>query len=176
MMALISRSVRHHGQKGCCLLCGFARRNKKRGSHYYPALQQPNGHEDHQTSSHPDVNINNLPIPSPCEYKKDLFYVVASGNDTKCKQRRFEMGIRKLSIFDGIPRILALPTCFAGDTMHQPLINISVLFLNLWCVQPDTHDQDRFSEWLWGVFVGDVWVAHGEAITRAARYLPTSFG
>ena len=33
-MAELSGSVGHHGRKGCRLLCGFAGRNKKQGSHY----------------------------------------------------------------------------------------------------------------------------------------------
>ena len=80
-------------------------------------LEKSCSDKDHRTSSHPDVNINNLPVPSHCEYKKDLFYVITSGTDAERKRRRFQTGIGKPSIFDGIPRILVLPTCFAGDTM-----------------------------------------------------------
>lgn len=77
-MAQLSGSVGHHGQKGCRLLCGFIGRNKTHGSHYYPALLRPNGFENHRTSSHPDININTLPIPDTGSYKTDLFHVISS--------------------------------------------------------------------------------------------------
>ena len=46
-MAHLSRSVGHHGRKGCRLLCGFFGRNKTHGAHYYPALLRPTGFENH---------------------------------------------------------------------------------------------------------------------------------
>jgi hypothetical protein len=79
-MGSLSGSVGHHGRKGCRMLCGFVGRNKDHGSHYYPALLRPDGFENHRTSSHPDVEPNELPTPDPEEYKRDLFSVVASSN------------------------------------------------------------------------------------------------
>ena len=64
-MAQLSGSVSHHGRKGCRLLCGLIGQNKARQGHYYPALLRPTGFENHRTSSHPDVDINTLPIPTP---------------------------------------------------------------------------------------------------------------
>ena len=175
-MALLSGSVGHHGQKGCRLLCGFAGRNKTQGAHYYPALLRPTGFENHRTSSHLDVDIRALPTPDPDEYRSDLFYVISSQSENDFKRRRYNTGIGKPSIFDGIPRILPLPTCFAGDLMHQPLINLAALLLDLWCARPDARGYDNSSVWPWAVLTGDVWKEHGRVVARAAKYLPTSFG
>ena len=175
-MAELTGSVGHHGLKGCRLLCGFAGRNKKHGSHYYPALLRPHGFETHRTSSHPDVDINTLPDPDPDQYRRDVHHIVASRNKTEHGRRRLHTGISKPTIFDGLPRILDLPTCFPGDLMHQPIINIAALLLDLWCARSDARDADRSSPWPWAVLTGDVWVEHGRVVAEAARYLPTSFG
>ena len=175
-MAQLSGSVGHHGRKGCRLLCGLIGRNKTHGSHYYPALLRPNGFENHRTSSHPDVDINVLPIPTSQGYRSDLFHVIASRNDNNYKRRRLHTGIGKPSIFDGIPQILPLPTCFAGDLMHQPLLNLATLFIDLWCARPDARSWDRTSVWPWAVLTGDVWENHGKVVAGIAKYLPTSFG
>jgi hypothetical protein len=174
-MEMLSGSVGHHGRKGCRLLCGFIGRNKVRGPHYYPALLRPDGFEEHRTSSHPDVRLDQLPVPNANDYRQDLFYVIAATSKTNYEDRRFETGIGKASIFTRIPRILPLPTCFGGDIMHQPLINLCGLLLDLWCVRPAAREKDSESDWPWGVLVGDVWVAHGKAVDRAAKYWPTSF-
>jgi hypothetical protein len=175
-MGQLSGSVGHHGRKGCRLLCGFVGRNKAQGSHYYPALLRPDGFEGHRTSSHPDIDIYALPTPNPEEYKIDLFHVVSSCSRREYERRRFDTGIGKPSMFAGIPRILTLPTCFAGDIMHQPLINLTALLLDLWCARPGARDYDRTTVWPWAVLTGDVWVQHGEAVAQASKHLPTSFG
>ena len=175
-MAYLSGSVGHHGRKGCRLLCGLIGRNKLQGAHYYPALLRPVGFETHRTSSHPDIDINNLPVPDPIEYRRDLFHVIGSRTNAEFRNRRFNTGIAKPSIFDGLSRILPLPTCFPGDLMHQPLINLAALLLDLWCSRPAARDHDRHSVWPWAVLVGDVWKTHGEAVGHAAKYLPSSFG
>ena len=175
-MTQVSGSVGHHGRKGCRLLCGFVGRNKIRGPHYYPALLRPNGFENHRTSSHQDVDVNTLPIPDPIKYKQDLFSVINSLTNGEYEKRRLETGIGKPSIFTRIPRILPLPTCFGGDLMHQPLINLSALLLDLWCARPDARDFDRNSVWPWAVLVRDIWIQHGKKVADATKFLPTSFG
>ena len=175
-MGQLSGSVGHHGRKGCRLLCGLIGRNKAQGSHYYPALLRPNGFEQHRSSSHPDIDIHSLPTPNPEEYRRDLFHVISSHGRREYERRRFNTGIGKPSIFAGIPRILPLPTCFAGDIMHQPLINLTALLLDLWCARPAARDYDRTTDWPWAVLTGDVWVQHGQAVSQASKYLPTSFG
>lgn len=175
-MGDVSGSVGHHGHKGCRLLCGFIGRNKIRGPHYYPALLRPDGFERHRTSRHPDVDVNELPIPDPVKYNRDLIEVITSPNQTQYEKRRFDTGIGKPSIFARLPRILPPPTCFGGDLMHQPLINLTTLLLDLWCARPDARAFDSASDWPWAVLVGDVWVRHGKSVANAARFLPTSFG
>jgi hypothetical protein len=175
-MAELSGSVGHHGRKGCRLLCGLVGRNKVRGSHYYPVLLRPSGFENHRTSSHPDIDVTNLPNPDPAQYRNDLYEVVSSRHKTEHARRRFNTGIAKPSIFDGIPRTLKLPTCFAGDLMHQPVINMATLLFDLWCERPDLRTHDASSSWPWAVLTGVVWENHGRVVARAAKYLPTSFG
>ena len=175
-MAELSGSVGHHGRKGCRLLCSFIGRNKVRGSHYYPALLRPDGFENHRTSSYADIKVTDLPSADPARYRRDLYDVVSSRNDTEHSRRRFNAGIGKPSIFDGIPRTLKLPTCFAGDLMHQPVINLAALLFDLWCKRPGARDHDNDSFWPWAVLTGNNWVNHGKVVARAARYLPTSFG
>ena len=75
-----------------------------------------------------------------------------------------------------MPRILPLPLCFPGDLMHQPLINLAALLLDLWRAWPGARDFDRFSHWPWAVLTGDVWVNHGRLVSVIATHLPTSFG
>jgi hypothetical protein len=174
-MGHLTGSVGHHGRCGCRLLCGFAGRNKEQGSHYYPALLRPTGFEDHRTSSHRDVDINTLPSPDPAKYRRDLFHVIASSSQAEYLRRRFDTGIGKPSIFSGIPRTLPLPTCFPGDLMHQPLINLAALFLDLWCARAGAREFDR-SPWPWAVLTGNVWKAHGRVVSDATKFLPTSFG
>ena len=60
--------------------------------------------------------------------------------------------------------------------MHQPLINLTALLLDLWCARPGTRDFDRTTVWPWAVLRGDVWMRHGQSVAQAAKYLPTSFG
>ena len=175
-MAELSGSVGHHGRKGCRLLCGLVGRNKVRGSHYYPALLRPFHFETHRTSSHPDIDVTTLPNADPTQYRRDLYHVMTSRTDTERSRRRFNAGISKPSIFDGIPRILRLPTCFAGDLMHQPVINMASLLFDLWCARPGLRSHDSSSYWPWAVLTGDVWDEHGRVVARAATHLPTSFG
>ena len=175
-MADLSGSVGHHGRKGCRLLCGFIGRNKVRGAHYYPVLLRPSGFETHRTSSHPDIDIASLPDANPAQYRRDLYEVVTSQHSTEHSRRRFNTGIAKPSIFDGIRRTLRLPTCFAGDLMHQPVINLAALLFDLWCARPGLRAYDHSSSWPWAVLTDDVWDDHGRVVAHAARYLPTSFG
>jgi hypothetical protein len=103
VMAHVSGSVGHHGRKGCRLLCGFPGRNKVQGSHYYPALLRSISFDDHQTSSHSDVDINTLPIPNKEAYRADLSFVVASQNRTAYEKCCLNTSIGKPSIIMKIP-------------------------------------------------------------------------
>ena len=179
-MAQLTGSVGHHGRKGCRILCELPGRNKPSGSHYYPALLRPlNSNEE--GSNHPDFDINNLPPVDTRAYRINLNHVLSSPNQTEYQKRRLDTGIRKASIFDGLTCILNLPTCFPGDVMHQPIINLTELMFELWrgqgnCRSGDTFvDEDGKNDWPWAVLTGDVWKAHGKAVANAASYFPQSF-
>jgi hypothetical protein len=175
-MTEVSGSVGHHGRRGCRLFCGLKGRNKVRGPQYYPALLRPIGYENHRTSYHPDITLDKLPFPDPKIYNAALHHVIASQTQPIYEKRRFKTGIVKPSVFTRIPRILSLPTCFGGDIMHQPLINMATLLFDLWCERPAARSYDPHGDWPWAVLTGATWVRHGKVVADAARYLPTSFG
>ena len=173
-MAELSGSVGHHGRRGCRLLCELVGRNKPRGAHYYPALLRPLG--THESScNHPDFDIANLPPVDPSRYREDLTSVITSQNNAQYQQRRLRTGIRKASIFESLPRILPPPTCFPGDIMHQPVINLTALMFDLWCDREGCRKGDRGSAWAWAVLKGDVWATHGKAVANSATCFPRSF-
>ena len=60
--------------------------------------------------------------------------------------------------------------------MHQPLINLAWLHIDLWGTRPDARDYNRASHWPWVVLVGETWIPHSKAVTDTAKYMPTSFG
>jgi hypothetical protein len=173
-MAELSGSVGHHGKKGCRLLCELVGRNKPGGPHYYPALLQPLGRTN-PSCNHPDVDITKLPKVDLTKYRENLKYVLQSPNENTYKKRRLETGIRKASLFDGLTRILDLPTCFPGDIMHQPVINLTALMFDLWCDREACRKGDANGDWSWAVLKGDVWEKHGKAVADAASYFPRSF-
>ena len=173
--AQVSGAVGHHGKKGCRVFCGLAGRNKPGGPHYYPVLLRPLDSDD-TSPNHPDIDINNLPDADPSIYQEELKYVMSSSTEAEYRRRRLETGIRKMSIFGGIPRILRLPTCFPGDIMHQPVINLTALMFELWRENGNCRDGDGSGGiWDWAVLKGDVWKAHGGAVAAAASYFPRSF-
>ena len=174
-MAELSGSVGHHGRKGCRIFCGLFGRNKPGGSHYYPALLRPLD-SDHPGSNHPDFDINYLPGVNTTTYRNDLDDVLSSPSEAEYRKRRLETGIRKASIFDGMFRILEPPTCFPGDIMHQPVINLTALMFDLWCEREGCRKGDTSpGVWDWAVLKGNVWKTHGQAVANAASYLPRSF-
>ena len=174
-MAKLTRSVGHHGRRGCRLLCGMEGRNKKGGSHFYPAMLRPEDCDDNPSADHPDYDVNDLPPVNTESYRWNLNYVLASPTITEFKTRHLQTGITKPSIFDGLPRILKLPTCFPGDLMHQPMLNLPDLLVDLWCQRRDLRKHDKDSDWPWAVLTGDTWVEHGMAVAEAGRFLPRSF-
>ena len=173
-MADVSGSVGHHGRIGCRLLCGLAGRNKPNGSHYYPVLLQPHG-EHRSSCNHPDLDIADLPHANPFKYREELNYVLTSQTNAQYRERRLETGIRKPSIFDSLSRILLPPTCFPGDIMHQPVINLTALMFDLWCDRAECRRGDPQGDWDWAVLKGDIWTTHGRAVANAASCFPRSF-
>lgn len=173
-MAELSGSVGHHGKKGCRIFCTLFGRNKPGGPHYYPVLLRPND-SNVNGSNHPSFDINNLPPVDSAKYRDDLNNVLASPTEAEYRRRRLDTGIRKASIFDGVPRILEPPTCFPGDIMHQPVINLTALMYELWGERDSCKKGDTTGEaWDWAVLKGDTWKAHGQAVAGAASYFPRS--
>ena len=172
-MAELSGSVGHHGRRGCRLLCELSGRNKPGGPHYYPALLQPLGEDLPPT--HPDIDISCLPRVDPLKYRRNLKNVLTSQTNAKYEKRRLKTGIRKASLFDCLSLSLPPPTCFPGDIMHQPVINLTTLMFDLWCDRKDCRKADPRGVWDWAVLKGDVWKAHGKVVADAAKYFPRSF-
>lgn len=173
--AEVSGSVGHQGKRGCRIFCGLFGRNKPGGPHYYPVLLKPSD-SNATGSNHPDIDINDLPGVDTSSYREDLNQVLRSRTDAEYQRRRLDSGIRKASLFGAIPRILRLPTCFPGDIMHQPLINLTALMFELWCEKGNCRKGDSSPfVWDWAVLKGNVWKAHGEAVAAAAPYFPRSF-
>ena len=172
-MAELSASVGHHGKRGCRLLCRFSGRNKVGGSHYYPALLCPRDF-DNPASDHPDVDVHSITTVDAVKYREDLNSVLRSSTNTEYTEQRLETGLRKASIFQGVHRILELPTCFPGDIMHQPVINLTALMFDLWCDRAACRKGVR-GTWDWAVLKGDVWKAHGQEVADAAPWFPRSF-
>ena len=173
-MAELSGSVGHHGRRGCRLLCEFIGRNKPHGSHYYPALLKPLGVND-SSCNHDDYKITELPSVDPLKYREDLAMVISSQNNAQYQQRRLQTGIRKATIFECLPRILVPPTCFPGDIMHQPVINLTALMFDLWLDREGCRKGDQGGTWKWAVLKGNVWTTHGKAVAKAAVFFPRSF-
>lgn len=172
-MAELSGSVGHHGKKGCRLLCGFSGRNKPGGAHYYPALLRPID-SDTPGSNHPDIDIHDINLVDTDEYQRDLNLVLTSSMNAEYNKRWLETGIQKASIFDGLRHILELPTCFPGDIMHQPVINLMALMFDLWCDREGC-GKDLQGTCDWAVLKGNVWKAHGKAVADVAPWFPHSF-
>lgn len=172
-MAELTASVGHSGRRGCRLLCEFAGRNKPSGSHYYPALLRPSD-SDHPGSNHSDIDVQNIVMVDTTKYRQELNHVLRSSTNAEYNKRRLETGLRKASIFDGLPRILELPTCFPGDIMHQPVINLTALMFDLWCDRDDCRKGVQ-GAWEWAVLKGAVWKAHGKEVEATASWFPRSF-
>ena len=174
-MADVNGSVGPGGRKGCRLLCDFMGRNKPAGSHYYPALLRPLDSYN-ESCDHPDQTIDDIPDPNPASYRRNLNYVLESETNAEYERRRLATGITKAPIFDGLPRILKLPTCFPGNLMHQPVINVPALFFELWHNRGNCREGASARDiWEWAVLRGNVWRTHGRAVADAGRYLPRSF-
>lgn len=73
---------------------------------------------------------------------------------------------------------ILMPSVFAPDIMHLTVLNDPDLLLKLFTGKLDICEPDRRETWDWAVFYWKpaLWKAHGETVTRAVPYLPSSFG
>jgi hypothetical protein len=58
--------------------------------------------------------------------------------------------------------------------MHQLVINLMALMLDLWCDCNTCQKGDPKGKWDWAGLKGDIWMPHGEALANAALYFPHS--
>jgi hypothetical protein len=77
--------------------------------------------------------------------------------------------------FEFLPRILEPPTCFPGDIMHQPVINLTGLMFDLWCNRESCWKGDLNGIWEWAVLKGNVWTTHEKAVVDTVSCFPRSF-
>ena len=176
-IADVSGSAGHHARRGCRLMCELPGRHKPGTGHYYPALLKP-ADCNHPGCSHNDIDINTISSPDDKKYQANLRLLLSSANSDQHAQRRRETGISKPSIFQGLgTRILALPGCFPGDLMHQPVINLCDLLISLWRGQMKVYGSDKKETWDWAVLMDSGrWKEHGKEVARASPFFPSSFG
>ena len=111
------------------LLCRLFGCNKPGGPHYYLALLQPL-----------DSNAKGITLTLISTTFLQLIWINIEEilNEAKYWRQRLDTGIRKASIFNGLPHILELLTCFPRDIMHQPVI---------------TGDKDPYTQWAHGEYI-----------------------
>jgi hypothetical protein len=183
-MAAASGSVGHFGRCGCCHLCPMPGRHQEGGTHYYAARLLPDNFNV-ANSAHPDIDITEILdgfnfATAEQRYNDNLKLVMSSRTRAEYEERRLKTGIAKPSIFSGLPsnRRFAIPTCFGGDIMHLPCLNIPDLFLSLWLgkFKLPRNAVDNPTTWPWAVFKDTrLWVEFGEAVAACGSYLPGSF-
>ena len=139
---------------------------------YYPAMLKPNGSVP-SGSSHPDVDINLITVPSPDEYNERLRLVLSSTSTNEYMQNHRETGICKPSIVSTLPKSIPVPKCFPADTMHLFALNISQLLISLWRGSINHAQDNDPTTWPFAVLHNNaVWQAHGASVVRAGLYLP----
>jgi hypothetical protein len=73
---------------------------------------------------------------------------------------------------------IPVPNIFALNIMHLTVINNPDLLLKLFTGKLNVCAPDSKETWDWAVFYWKpaLWNVHGETVTRAVPYLPSSFG
>lgn len=181
-MAEITHWVGHHGRYSCRIFCGLPGRHKAGAPHYYISLLKPDNYSV-RGSSHPDIDITNLPSGSNEEYLRLLTNVIQSHGPTQFTRRRCDNGLSSATIFLGLDLALPIPLCFTGDIMHLEGLNIPQFLIGLWrggqgsgslsvnCATTDSRD-----DWDWAVLADSgVWDAHGSEVADSTEYLPGCF-
>jgi hypothetical protein len=182
-MAALSGSVGHFGRYGCRYFCPMPGRHQDGAMHYYPAHLCPDNFLV-ANSSHADIHItqilDNFTSKTSTErYHSGLQQLIRARTRREYESIRLETGIAKPSIISGLPQAhrFPVPTCFPGDIMHLPCLNITDLFLSLWrgTFKLSKNASDDPDLWLWAVLKGDVWKEHGAMLAECRPYLPGSF-
>ncbi|KAG5220983.1 Amidohydrolase family protein [Salix suchowensis] len=181
-MVEITHWVGHHGRYSCRIFCGLPGRHKAGAPHYYISLLKPDNYNV-PGSSHPDIDITNLPSGSNEEYLRLLMNVIQSHGPTQFMRRRCDNGLSSATIFLGLNLALPIPLCFTGDIMHLEGLNIPQFMIGLWrggqgggslSVICATTDSRR--DWDWAVLADSVvWDVHGSEVADSTEYLPGCF-
>ena len=171
-MAALNGWVGHHGRNGCQILCSMPSCHKPDAGTYYPAMLKPHGSLP-SGSSHPDIDINSISIPSLDEYNNRLQHVLSSTFTCEYEHCHRETGICKPSIISALPKTIPVPKCFPADTMHLFGLNLGQLLVALWHGSIDHTQDDNLTTWLFAVLQDDlVWQAHGASVADAGLYFP----
>ena len=171
-MAELNGWVGHHGRNGCRVLCPMPGRHKPGAGTYYPVMLKPHGPLP-SGSTHPDIDINSIAIPSLDDYAERLQHVLCSKSTREYERRRRETGICKPSIVSALPRSIPVPKCFPADTMHLFGLNISQLLVGLWRGSIEHTQDDHPTTWQFAVLHDNaVWQSHGASVAGASLYLP----
>lgn len=175
-MTYLNGLVGHQSAFSCRLYCPIKGRHKPGTNHYYPALLCPNNYSV-QGCDHNDVDPYHILLMSVDEYTQNLAYVIASPNDTQYKTCHKETAISKPSIFSGLPGncMLGIPGCFPADLMNLVSLNLTDLFLSLWCGTLECEGPDSRATGDWSVLQGEIWKAHGKQVADVTPYLPGLF-
>ena len=170
-MAALNGWVGHHGRNGCQILCSMPSHHKPGAGTYYPAMLKPHGSLS-SGSSHPDIDINLISIPSLDEYNERLQHILSSISTHKYEHHHRETGICKPSIISALPKTIPVPKCFPANTMHLFGLNLGQLLVALWHGSIDHTQDDDPTTWLFTVLQNDlVWQAHGASVADAGLYL-----
>ncbi|KAH9165645.1 hypothetical protein EDB89DRAFT_1858108 [Lactarius sanguifluus] len=179
---LMSGMVGHRGKHRCRLYCQMPGQHCMGDSHYYPVMNLVDDPEyDVAWCCHPDVTVADLHefrSDLPWKYKKNLEYLLAACNMTEYGCRRLEVGLCKQTLFSGLPsQPLLVPSIFTMDIMHLSVLNDPDLFIKLFTGKLNCYAPDDRSSWDWAVFYRNqaLWTGHGETVTRAVPYMPSSF-
>jgi hypothetical protein len=179
--ALMSGLVGHGGRYGCRLYCDMPGRRHDGDSHYYPVMRAPLNY-DVEGCCHPDVTCDDLDEyrdDLPHKHTENIKFLLAAPTQAEFRLRRLAVGICKQTIFSGLPcQPIPVPSVFTMDIMHLTVLNEPDLFLKLFTGKLDVYDPDDRDTWDWALFYKNtaLWAAHGETVTRAVPYIPSSFG
>ncbi len=171
-MAKLNGWVGYHGRNRCQILCSMPGYHKPGMGMYYSAMLKPHGPVS-LGSSHPDIDINSIIMPSLDEYNERLHHILGSKSTHKYECCHRETGICKPSIVSVLPKTVPVPKCFPADTMHLFGLNISQLLISLWHGNIDHVRDNDPTTWPFAVLHDNVvWQAYGVSVTGAGLYLP----
>src|SRR6266702_4656476 len=179
--ASMSGMVGHSGKYGCRLYCDMPSRRRRGDTHYYPVMKQPLAY-DVPGCCHADItaaNLHRFRCELPQKYKANLGCLLLARTQADYKTLRLEVGLCKQTLISGLPhQPVPVPSVFMMDIMHLSVLNDPDLFLKLFTGKLDVYAPDDRSTWDWAIFYQNpaLWSAHGETVSMAVPFIPSSFG